>query len=92
MRTRRIEKEAKKESPADRRKQQSMARRLVPPARRSTFCTVLEGTRTRSQSLVKRLNLTSKLHANLRQVCQWEDVGTDRLRRFEADNWQLLER
>jgi hypothetical protein len=64
-----------------------MARRLVSP---QLILYVLEDADALA-SLVKRLHLTSKLHANLRQLCQWEKVGTDRLRRFEADNWQLLE-
>ena len=40
------------------------------------------------RELVRVLGLDRKLGGNLRQLCGWEAVGTDRSGRYHAENWQ----
>ena len=40
--------------------------------------------------LVNRLQLNYKLAGNLRQLCQYDRVGTDRKQRYDAAGWKLL--
>ena len=64
-----------------------MARKLVSP----DLKLYIVANEAALDSLAKDLNLGWQLKGNLRQLCGWAAVGSDRNRRDEAANWQRLE-
>ena len=63
-----------------------MARFLVSPERNL----YIVDNKDELSDLCRSLELGWKLAGNLRQLCNWEQVGQDRSGRYEASNWQLL--